>query len=150
MLVLDNFESVADVDLDGMVTLIGELRAAPGDVRIGLGYRGVQRAYAPTRKAYQEGEPTALPLSSSLATTANRREPPDPANRTDGDVPASLPKITHLRDGASTVCAGFAPGAATPRLLVDATPPPADPRSATTGRSPEGTPLADRALVRPG
>lgn len=68
----------------------------------------VQRAYAPARKAYQEGEPTALPLSSSLATTANRREPPDPANRTDGDVPASLPKITHLRDGASTVCAGFA------------------------------------------
>ena len=110
----------------------------------------VQRAYAPTRKAYQDGEPTALPLSSSLATTANRREPPDPADRTDGDVPAALPRIARLRDGKSTVCAGFAPGASTPRLVVDAGPPPADPLSVTTGRSPEGTPLADRVVVRPG
>ncbi len=110
----------------------------------------VQRAYAPTRAAYDKAEPTALPLSSSLAATANRREPPDPADHADGDVPARLPSIARLRDGTSTVCATFAPGATAPRLLVDATPPPADPLSVTTGRSPEGTPLADRVHVRPG
>lgn len=110
----------------------------------------VQRAYAPTRAAYPDGEPTALPLSSSQATTANRREPPDPTERTDGDVPDRLPAITTLRDGESTVCATFAPDAAIPRLLVDMTPPPADPLAATTGRSEEGTPLADRVYVRPG
>jgi type VII secretion protein EccB len=107
----------------------------------------VQRAYAPTRAAYPDGEPTALPLSSSLATTAQRQEAPDPAA---GDVPARLPEITHLRDGESTVCAGFAPGAPVPRLQVDATPPPADPMATTTGRSAAGTPLADRVYVRPG
>ncbi|GAB1509212.1 type VII secretion protein EccB [Actinophytocola sp. KF-1] len=110
----------------------------------------VQRAYAPTRTAYGDGEPTALPLSSSLATTANRRDPPDPADHTDGDLPARLPPIADLRDGASTVCAVFAPDIATPRLLVDATPPPADPLAVTTRRSPDGTPLADRVHVRPG
>ena len=110
----------------------------------------VQRAYAPTRAAYPDGEPTALPLSSSLATTANRREPPDPTERTDGDVPDRLPSVARLRDGASTVCAAFAPDAAVPRLLVDTPPPPADPLAATTGRSAEGTPLADRVRVRPG
>lgn len=110
----------------------------------------VQRAYAPTRAAYPDGEPAALPLSSSLATAANRREPPDPSNRTDGDVPAQLPRVTPLRDGGSTVCATFDPETAVPRLLVDTTPPPADPLAATTARSPEGTPLADRVYVRPG
>ncbi|MFI7677966.1 type VII secretion protein EccB [Actinophytocola sp. NPDC049390] len=105
----------------------------------------VQRAYAPTRAAYPDGEPTALPLSSSLATTANRREP-----RADPGLPAHLPAVTRLRDGESTVCAAFAPKSWVPRLLVDATPPPADPMAATTGRSPEGTPLADRVHVRPG
>lgn len=104
----------------------------------------VQRAYAPTRAAYPDGEPTALPLSSSLATTARRRDP------VDGDLPDRLPEITHLRDAESTVCAGFAPGASVPRLQVDAAPPPADPMAATTGRSAAGTPLADRVHVRPG
>jgi type VII secretion protein EccB len=104
----------------------------------------VQRAYAPTRAAYPDGEPTALPLSSSLATTAKRRDP------TDDDLPDRLPAITRLRDGESTVCAGFAPDASAPRVLVDATPPPTDPMSTTTGRSEMGTPLADRVHVRPG
>jgi hypothetical protein len=105
----------------------------------------VQRAYAPTRAAYPDGEPTALPLPSSLASTANRREP-----AADSDIPDRLPPITRLRDDESTVCAAFAPNAPTPRLLVDATPPPADPMSTTTGRSTTGTPLADRVHVRPG
>ena len=105
----------------------------------------VQRAYAPTRAAYPDGEPTALPLSSSQATTAARREP-----RADSDVPARLPQVARLRDGESTVCAVFPPDASVPRLRVDATPPPADPMAVTTGRSPEGTPLADRVHIRPG
>ncbi|OLF11178.1 type VII secretion protein EccB [Actinophytocola xinjiangensis] len=107
----------------------------------------VQRAYAPTRAAYPDGDPAALPLSASLATAA---QAPDPSARTDGDVPAQLPEITPLRDGGSTVCAMFAPEASVPRLLVDAVPPPADPLAATAVRTPDGTPLADRVHVRPG
>ncbi|GAB3435476.1 type VII secretion protein EccB [Actinophytocola sediminis] len=110
----------------------------------------VQRAYAPTRAAYPDGEPTALPLSSSLASGANRREAPAGDDRADGDVPAQLPPLARMRDGKSTVCATFAPGSAVPRLTVDTVPPPADPLAATIGRSVEGTPLADRVHVRPG
>ncbi|WP_285507889.1 tetratricopeptide repeat protein [Actinokineospora sp. NBRC 105648] len=40
VLVLDNFETVADADPDGAHTLVRELRASPADVRVGLGYRG--------------------------------------------------------------------------------------------------------------
>lgn len=108
----------------------------------------IQRAYAPTRAAYPNTEPAALPLSSSLATTATRGAPT--TDRADGDIPSQMPEVARLRDGKSTVCATFAPSSSVPKLLVDTNPPPADEMATTTGRSPEGTPLADQVHVRPG
>lgn len=107
----------------------------------------IQRAYPQTMAAYPAGTPAALPLDPSLVVAARRLDAS--ATAADG-APGTRPDIAGLADAATTVCATFAPGTDVPRLIVSPTLPPANPLSATEGRSAAGTPLADRVYVPPG
>ncbi|UOX90918.1 type VII secretion protein EccB [Amycolatopsis sp. FBCC-B4732] len=107
----------------------------------------IQRAAAQTTAAYPGGDPVAVTLPPSLATTSHRLDPADDA---EGAAPPARPPIARLQDREATVCATFEPGASSPGLRVDPVLPPADALSATARRSPAGTPLADRVYVPPG
>jgi type VII secretion protein EccB len=107
----------------------------------------IQRAAAHMAAAYPGGEPVAVPLAPSLATTARQLDPAEPVA---GAAPATRPSIARLRDQETTVCATFNDGDAAPQLTVDPALPPADPMSTTARRSAGGTPLADRVYVPPG
>ena len=107
----------------------------------------IQRAYAPTAKAYQGGQPVALPIGLVAAGPARLSQPPstDP-----GQLPPERPEFVGQRTGGSSLCATFDPGQDVPRLTVDVSMPPPEAMQSTVARTGRGTPLADRIVVPPG
>ncbi|TCO54766.1 type VII secretion protein EccB [Actinocrispum wychmicini] len=107
----------------------------------------IQRASSPTLAAYQGGDPKAVPLAPSLAAGAKQLQP---VGAGVGEAPTSRPAIAKFLDQETKVCATFEPGESVPKLTVDPALPRTDPLAATTRRSPNGTPMADRVHVPPG
>jgi type VII secretion protein EccB len=107
----------------------------------------IQRAYRPMTAAYGGKAPYGIQLG--LMSAGQAQQPPS-ADPEGGQSPRSRPEFVAPRDGLGTVCATFAPGAATPGISVDPLMPVRDPATVTTKRSTSGTALADRVLVPPG
>lgn len=107
----------------------------------------IQLAYPDTTVAYGGAEPVGVPLGLVAAAEA-RQEPA--AARVPGAAPPSRPSFARPGGGPAAVCVTYDGGAAVPRLRTEARPPPADPMTATTGRTSAGLPLADRVYVPPG
>jgi type VII secretion protein EccB len=106
----------------------------------------IQRAYAPTAKAYGGRQPVAVPLGLIAAGQARQGAAPTAP----GQLPAERPQFVGPRMSGSALCATFDPGQDVPRLTVDVAMPPRDAMMTTVARSGRGTPLADRVLVPPG
>lgn len=107
----------------------------------------IQRAYAPTAKAYQGKQPVAIPIGLVAAGQARQGTTPLAGP---GHLPPARPNFVGPRTSGSSLCAIFAPGADTPQLAVDVVMPPRDDLSTTVQRTGRGTPLADRVVVPPG
>ncbi|OZM71328.1 type VII secretion protein EccB [Amycolatopsis antarctica] len=107
----------------------------------------IQRAYEPTGTAYGGAEPIGIPLGLASAAEAVTEPAPEPAP---GSAPQRRPRFAGSGSQSSAVCVEYDDGAAVPRLRVDPALPEADPMTATTKRTGEGSPLADQVIVRPG
>jgi type VII secretion protein EccB len=107
----------------------------------------IQRAYAPTAKAYQGQQPVAKPLG--LVAAGQSRQGPAPLTGP-GQLPAERPEFVGPRTSGSSLCATFEPGVAVPTLAIDVAMPARDPLMTTAARTGRGAPLADRVVVPPG
>jgi type VII secretion protein EccB len=107
----------------------------------------IQRAYAPTARAYNGRDPVALPIG--LIAVGQAKQSAAPATTAD-QPPAQRPDFVGPRTTGSALCATFDPGTNVPRLAVDVAMPPRDELTLTAARTGRGTPLADRVVVPPG
>lgn len=107
----------------------------------------IQRAYAPTAKAYGGRQPVGLQIG---LVDAGRSPQAPPVRTAPGQPPTDRPVFVAARNAGSTLCATFDPGTSVPRLTVDAAMPARDEMALTAARTSRGTPLADRVLVPPG
>ncbi|TDO50633.1 type VII secretion protein EccB [Kribbella sp. VKM Ac-2527] len=107
----------------------------------------IQRAYAPTAKAYQGQQPVAKPLG--LVAAGQSRQGPAPSTAP-GQLPPERPEFVGPRMSGSSLCATFEPGGTVPRLAIDVGMPVRDEMMTTAARTGRGAPLADRVIVPPG
>jgi type VII secretion protein EccB len=107
----------------------------------------IQRAYAPTSKAYGGHQPVASPIG--LLAAGQAQQVPVPASAA-GQLPSTRPTFLAPRGPDTSLCALYAPGSTVPALMVDAVMPPRDALMQTTARNARGVPLADRVVVPPG
>jgi type VII secretion protein EccB len=107
----------------------------------------IQLAYRDTAAAYQGAEPVGVPLGLIAVAEARQEAPPAAVAEA---APLRRPDFAGAGSGPVAVCATYDPGAAVPRVRLDAQLPPPDLMAATGGRTAEGLPLADRVYVPPG
>ncbi|HLL69446.1 MAG TPA: type VII secretion protein EccB [Micromonosporaceae bacterium] len=107
----------------------------------------IQLAYPATAVAYGGAEPVGMPLGLVAAAEA-RKEPA--VTPVPGAAPPSRPHFARPGGGPAAVCATYDGGVSVPRMQSDVRLPPADPMTATAGRTSAGLPLADRVHVPPG
>ncbi|SFB35756.1 type VII secretion protein EccB [Amycolatopsis marina] len=105
----------------------------------------IQLAADVTADAYGDAQPAGLPLGPAAASAAAQSPPESPAP---ANPPATRPDFAG-GDGGS-VCAGFEPGAAVPRLALSPAPAGTDQLIVTAGSTENGTPLTDAVIVAPG
>ena len=106
----------------------------------------IQLAAPATRSAYAGRSPQPLRLDPAEVTLADQASPVTAAS----DPPRDRPRFVRPASSMAGACAAFAPGSAVPSVTIGATVPPDSAQQATPGRSPTGTPLADRVAVPAG
>jgi type VII secretion protein EccB len=104
----------------------------------------IQIAAPQTQLAYPGVSPHPIALDPAEVTLVGERT----VTSGDYELPLVRPTFVQTRSQNATICAAFA-GVSVPRLAVEPILPP-QAGLPTGGRSPTGTPLADRIVVRPG